>query len=428
MLPRLTIGLMFLSTLGCGVSAPNGPGGPGGPGTPDGLTYYEDVKPVLETYCTRCHSASGQGPGNFEDPEVVIEMGEMIAGNVAAGLMPPPAADPECADYHGSERFIMDEEDKQVLSDWVEDGKQLGSPDAAVEVEPWETTLDTADTFLEMAHPYSPTFEDANNPGNEYRCFVLENKATESFFVTGFAPVLGVPEIIHHIVVFLADKDDELPGYDEETGADCIDNVGVNADRMLAAWAPGLLPVRLPEGRGIQVRANQNLVVQMHYFNNGAYDGEPDQSGYALETAASVDVPLVMFPAGANGFNIPAGAESHTHTESFTLPQGVGGKIYTTFPHMHVLGSGYNLSIERADGSETCVIDGDAYDFDNQLSYALKEPVPVGGGDTIRQTCTWNNSPSNDDLIHDPPLPTSYGERTDEEMCFTFMLASLFEF
>jgi hypothetical protein len=279
-----------------------------------------------------------------------------------------------------------------------------------------------------MAYPYSPTFEDTNNPGNEYRCFVLENKATESFFVTGFAPVLGVPEIIHHIVVFLADKDDELPGYDEETGVDCIDNVGVNADRMLAAWAPGLLPVRLPEGRGIQVRANQNLVVQMHYFNNGAYDGTPDQSGYALETAASVDVPLVMFPAGANGFNIPAGAESHTHTESFTLPSGVGGKIYTTFPHMHVLGSGYNLSIERADGSETCVIHGDAYDFDNQLSYALKEPIPVGGGDTIRQTCTWNNSPSNDDLIHDPPLPTSYGERTDEEMCFTFMLASLFEF
>ena len=228
--------------------------------------------------------------------------------------------------------------------------------------------------------------------------------------------------------MFLVDKDNELAGYDEETGVDCINNVGVNADRMLAAWAPGLLPVRLPEGRGIQLSPSQNLVLQMHYFDDGSYDGTPDQSGYALETAASVDVPLIMLPAGANNFNIPAGAEAHSHSESFTLPQGVGGKIYTTFPHMHVLGSGYNMTIEHSDGSETCVSSGDAYDFDNQLSYALIEPIAVVGGDTLHQSCTWNNSTSNPDLIHDPPIATSYGERTDEEMCFTFLLASLFEF
>ncbi len=70
---------------------------------------------------------------------------------------------------------------------------------------------------------------------------------------------------------------------------------------------------------------------------------------------------------------------------------------------------------------------GDAYDFNNQLSYSLVEPIPVAGGDILRQTCTWNNSVSNPDLIHDPPIATYFGERTDEEMCFTFLLASLFE-
>ena len=37
---------------------------------------------------------------------------------------------------------------------------------------------------------------------------------------------------------------------------------------------------------------------------------------------------------------------------------------------------------------------------------------------------TWNNSTSNEELIHNPPTDVSYGERTDEEMCFGFTLVS----
>jgi len=416
------LALLALPILACS----SGPGD--NPGSGEGLTYYADVAPVLETYCTRCHSAAGQGPGNFDDPDTVVSMGELIVGAVAAGLMPPPAADPTCADYVGSERMVIPDEAKTLLSEWVADGKQLGSPEEAVTVAPWDTELDDADTFLEMAFPYTPAFDDPANPGNEYRCFILENDRTEPFYVTAYAPSLGVPELVHHIVVFLADKDEEIPGYEEETGVDCINNVGVGAERMLAGWAPGMLPVRLPEGRGIQILPSQNIVIQMHYYDNGTYDGAADQSGYALKTVSDVDVPLLMLPAGANGFAIPAGDSSYSHSEDFELPAGLGGKIYTTFPHMHVLGKSYDMTIEHSDGSTTCVSRAEAYDFDNQLSYALLEPIPLTGGDILRQTCTWDNSTSNPDLIHDPPVDTFYGERTDEEMCFTFLLASIFEF
>ena len=259
--------------------------------------------------------------------------------------MPPPAADPTCADYVGSERMFIPEDAKALLTDWVESGKQLGSPEDEVLVTPWETELKDADTFLEMAHPYTPAFDDPFNPSNEYRCFVLENTRSDSFYVTAFAPTLGAPELVHHIVVFLTDDNGPLPGYDEETGVDCIDNVAVGAERILAAWAPGMLPVRLPEGRGIQVLPNQNLVIQMHYYNNGTNQGVTDQSGYALKTANSVDVPVLMLPLGANEFAIPPGNDAYSHTEEFELPTGFGGKIYTAFPHMHVLGKSYELTI-----------------------------------------------------------------------------------
>ena len=392
-----------------------------------GGTYYADVKPVLETYCTRCHFDGGPGPGNFDDPDSVVQMGELIAGATAADLMPPPAADPDCADYNGSERMHLGQEEKDILSAWVDGGKVLGDPANAVEIEPCETTLPDADLVLEMPHPYTPTFSDPDNPGNEYRCFILENTREESFYATAFAPVLGVPELVHHIVLFLKDKSTPIAGYDPETGVDCIDNVASSADRMLAGWAPGMLPTRLPEGRGVEVRPDQDIVIQMHYFDNGTFDGSADQSGYAFETVSEVDVPLYMIPVGANSFTIPAGDPDYTHSESLQLPEGFAGKIYTAFPHMHILGRGYELSVERSDGSTACVSRGDAYDFDNQLSYELLEPVAFSGGDTLIQSCTWNNSTSNEELIHNPPTDVSYGERTDEEMCFTFILASLFE-
>ncbi|MEE2829632.1 MAG: hypothetical protein VX498_10630 [Myxococcota bacterium] len=424
MLTRLLVVLPFLlvAATGCGGVDPGDELPPS-----DGPTYYADVAPVLETWCTRCHFDGGTGPGNFEDPETVVTMGELIAGATEAELMPPPAADPSCADYEGSDRFHVSDEAKVVLRDWVDSGKALGSPDDQVSIEPWVTDLPDADLILEMAAPYTPSFDDPNNPANEYRCFILENPSEEPIYVTAMAPVLGVPELVHHIVVFLKDESQDLPGYDPETGVDCIDDVAAGAEQILAAWAPGMLPIQLPDGRGIQIGPHQDVVIQMHYFDNGEYDGTPDLSGYAFVTAEQVDVPLYMVPVGANSFSIPAGAESYTHTESLQLPTGLSGRVYTTFPHMHALGSGYELTVEHSDGSSSCISRSDAYDFDNQLTYTLLEPVRINGGDTLHQSCTWNNSSSNPDLIHDPPSPVSYGERTDEEMCFTFIFASLFE-
>jgi len=90
---------------------------------------------------------------------------------------------------------------------------------------------------------------------------------------------------------------------------------------------------------------------------------------------------------------------------------------------MHVLGKRYRVWAED-DFSETCIAQGD-YDFDNQLSYQLKEPVTVGNGQTLGLECTWDNGASNPEQFYDPPQDIYYGERTDEEMCFAFVLGEL---
>jgi hypothetical protein len=53
------------------------------------------------------------------------------------------------------------------------------------------------------------------------------------------------------------------------------------------------------------------------------------------------------------------------------------------------------------------------------------EPVHLTSDMTVTASCTWDNSASNPDQLHDPPVDVRWGERTDEEMCFMLSYASV---
>ena len=56
-----------------------------------------------------------------------------------------------------------------------------------------------------------------------------------------------------------------------------------------------------------------------------------------------------------------------------------------------------------------------SYDFSNQLTYQWPEPIDFRPGDRLEYSCTWDN--------HNGDSVVTYGERTDEEMCFFFTIA-----
>ena len=121
--------------------------------TPDSdaeLTYYEDVRPMLDTYCTRCHMDGGTGPVDFQDPDNALALAEIMLAQIDAGLMPPPVSDPDCRDYVDSERMSLPPEARETLAAWIEQGKALGDPANAVEVEPVATQLENPDLFIQI--------------------------------------------------------------------------------------------------------------------------------------------------------------------------------------------------------------------------------------------------------------------------------------
>jgi len=386
-------------------------------------TYYEDIKPILEQNCVRCHQDGGLGLGDFNDPELVAIFADTMLVAIDEGRMPPPASDPGCQDYTGSAQLFLDPDDRDIIANWTDGGAPLGDKLNAVSAEVVETNLIDPDLTVFLGAPYTPTYTDDANPGNEYRCFVVDPEIGETVYITAMAPIIDQPSIVHHEVLFTMPRSSVSEGDMDPAGYDCISGLGGDElDGMIAAWAPGMLPIHFPEGAGLRLTTDDVLVMQIHYFSGPDTTGLSDQSGYAFHTTDAVDDRIYMAPLGTFNFSIPAGDESYTDSGTFANSY-LDMTIYGMFPHMHVLGSRFEAKIEHDDGSETCLVEGD-YDFNNQMTYQFIDPISFEQGARVTYDCTWNNSESNPEMDGEPQT-TGYGERTDEEMCFFFTFISL---
>lgn len=388
---------------------------PGGDDPSNGEpTYWRDVRPVLDRVCARCHNADGIAM-SFDDVATVRSLASLIASATAEGRMPPGAPDPTCADYEGSESLFLGEEEKALLASWAAAGAPEGDPaDAPAPFAP-ETT-GPFDVELRGEAPYTPRFSES---GNDYRCFALDVGNETAAWVTGFEALVDASPIVHHIVLWKVPDAWEAPASDDgEPGWTC-DGFGSADWEFFAGWAPGGRPVTFPAGAGMHLPSDARFVMQMHYYDGA--EGAPlsDWSGYGLHLADDVETPLAQLSLGVEGFVVPAGAADHT--ETMWLPWSWGDvTMLGVFPHMHVLGSAFDIKVHRSDDTETCITRIEDWDFHNQQAIVLKEPVTVHAGDIVEVTCHWDNSAENPDQPSDPPQDVPFGEETGQEMCYAF--------
>jgi hypothetical protein len=386
---------------------------------PETVTWYADVSPIMQQNCTRCHSEGSLGTGDFTDYTTSAAMAEIMLSRIDAGLMPPPASDPTCRDYHGSEVLTMADDARDTLSAWINAGTPEGDPASAVQIIQPSEVLTNPDLEILQAAPYTPVF---NQNGNEYRCFILTDVPEDDYFITAMAPIIGQPSIVHHAVLSTAHMTSLTSAHLAPEGFDCYYGDGGLTNLMLAAWGPGMLPLELPEGVGFAMNGGDALILNVHYFDPGNLKaGIADQSGYAFRTTESVDTEAYVAVWGPTDIAIPADVESYTQTQTIPVLEPGSGwdlNIYSLWPHMHVLGSAYSAASIDTNGEDECIVYSDTYSFENQYTYAFTEPFVSKSGSSLEFKCTWNNSSSNPNLINDPPVPTYYGNDTDDEMCF----------
>jgi mono/diheme cytochrome c family protein len=226
-------------------------------GQQSGVTFHQEVAPILEERCATCHTDGGAAPFVLDEYESAASMAEAALASIKAGRMPPWMPDRDCRTFEG-ERYITPEE-IATLEAWVADGKQQGA--ATEKTAPVVAAFEATDV-ARVPSPYIPS----DTAPDDYRCFLLDIDLPETRYMTAsrVLPDQGSP--VHHVLVYavnaetgatLAEAAAQEPGEgytcfggpfpnNGESGSGGAGAAGFAAaggfPNQIGAWVPGIEP------------------------------------------------------------------------------------------------------------------------------------------------------------------------------------------
>lgn len=406
--------------------------------------FWTDVAPIVEQHCVSCHQDGGVAPFRLDDYEAAAQWAGPSASAVASRSMPPflVKGDGTCGEFKDS-NWLTDAE-IQTLEVWADEGAPKGD-DATVTLSERPALMGpTVDTTTPVFVP--EIVGGGNAEFDEYRCFAVEIGTDVDKYLAGYDVVPGNESIVHHVIGMPVDMDAaswaggrtnaeqievlKAPQPDRE-GWPCFNGAGddVSYDFEVVAWAPGQGPVVYPEGVGLKVPATMMMVYQVHYnLVDPSTLGQPDQTTVRLklvdevEREAYMSLPDLFLGGGANMDEVPPGQTAASVT--FEMPVSwITGNLALDFeligvlPHMHERGREMHVSVEHAGGSNTCVAEVPAWDFNWQRLYMYEQPIGLTPEDTLRVECIYDTTGDTE--------PTTAGWGTRNEMCLPGLLVTV---
>jgi hypothetical protein len=341
-------------------------------------------------------------------------MASALTDSVTNKRMPPwmPASD--CGGPFIGDRSLSPG-DIDVFARWEAQGKLEGDPaEAPPSFDAGLPGLPRVDQSLAMTQPYTPR---AN--ADDYRCFLLDPANTNVRQITGYDIAPGVRAEVHHVIVYIVNRNaaQQRDAQDATPGWECFGAAGIPNEGAVGAWAPGMPSVVYPEGTGIPLQTGRALAMQIHYntFNRVP---QPDTTQLKLMLApqGTTLTPAYVLPLVGNGFTIPSMAQGYSFSKDFPNTVRIGSvgipiKVWGLTPHMHTKGT----RVRMTGPNNTCLIDIPRWDFDWQQTYFRPQPFTLDPGQSISMRCTWDNPTTRS---------ITWGEGTDDEMCFAFMYAT----
>jgi hypothetical protein len=427
-----------------------------------------------------CHTDGGIAPFALDGFESASSVAKSLAAATRAGRMPPFPPGGESPKFTHELRLSSDE--IAVISNWYWAGAPSGDLNNAKRAASRAFPTVRADLSLNIGRAFQP---DARL-SDEYRCFILETNLTTDRFIAGYDIVPGNRQVVHHVLVYelpenlLADaRALERAETDARGGYTCFGGPRVGSGlQPIGAWAPGGAGVKFPPGTGAKLRARSKLVVQVHY--NLANGAAADQTGVNLELApegaklralqnfapvAPVEIacpgttpsdatnPCSRQAAYARVLQLNnsrgnqrrmAGRDLEMCSrvlESYRDPVDVSRiatsceyfsparlTIFGLTGHMHYLGKSVKIEKLSPDGSKRVLLDIPRWDFHWQGFYWLQQPVTLERGDKVRISCVFDNSKANQPFLNGErrePRYVVWGEGTDEEMCLSYIQATV---
>jgi hypothetical protein len=414
--------------------------------TTGAVTFWQDVAPIYNEKCVRCHQEGGIGPFRLDDYAIAKENAPTEAAMVKADLMPPYQMrhDGTCGSFNDD--VTLTHAQKATIEAWVKGGALEGTK---VTLTPAKLPVLEGATDLKTPM-FAPTPQGGDLAADdEYRCFLMDPPNAADAFLTGYDVTPGEPAIVHHVLMFVVDPakngkgtqstrtnaeimkalDDASP---DRLGWPCFGAAGdgVNVTAVPVTWAPGQGVVSYPSGMGVRVRPADKLVVQMHYNmadlgNLGKMDSTAVhlrfQDQVSRQLVFALPDPLLESLQTGMPDTLPAGLASTSYKWMRTGAElGLGGvpfvDLVAIMPHMHARGLRQLTRIGEPN-MMSCAAHLEPWDFHWQQFYFYEAPIRMTSTTQLEVTCDFDTANA-----QGPVLP---GWGTRNEMCLTVLMLAL---
>ncbi len=364
------------------------------------VTYSNQIARILRRHCISCHREGQIAPFPLTNYREVLGWAAMIQEVVDEGRMPPWFANPKHGEFQNDAR--MTDEDKSLITKWIENGCPEGDAELAAELPAIESNW----RIPQPDEVYYISDEPYNVPADgevEYQYFMIDPGFDEDQYIQAVEVRPDNPSVVHHALVSIARPNDETLG---------LANCGV-----LINFAPGMQPTHLPSGMAIYLPAGSRFLVQMHYTPNGTPQEDRTSIGIVFAEPASVDKHVYGGAIVNTNIQIPAGASKHLETAEHEFDDDV--TLLSLSPHMHLRGKAFRYEAIYPNGSREILLDVPRYDFNWQLRYILKQPKRLPRG--TRLVCwAWYDNSTRNLANPDPEATVQWGDQTWEEMLIGF--------
>lgn len=380
------------------------------------ITFNKHIAPILYKSCASCHRPGEVGPFSLLTYKDAAKRSDHLAQVVESHQMPPWKPEPGYGDLLDERKLT----DKQIdlIKKWAANGAPEGDPKDLPPTPAFSDGWQLGEPDLVLKMPEQFTIPATGR--DVYQCFVIPIGVAEDRTVAAVEFRPGNRRVVHHSLFFLdnsgqarkLDEKDPGPGYKSFGGIGFLPTGG------LGGWAPGATPRRLPEGLGRLIKKNSDLVFQMHYHPTGKE--EQDQSMIGIHFTKKPAEKLVSsLPVLNRRVDIPAGADHHRITATFTMP--VDAETIGVTPHMHLLGREMKVTATFPDGKSQTLVWIKDWDFNWQDQYLYKHAIKLPKGTKIDLEAYYDNSENNPKNPTSPPKRVRWGEQTTDEMCIAFL-------
>jgi peroxiredoxin/mono/diheme cytochrome c family protein len=362
------------------------------------VTYAGEVARIIEGRCQGCHRPGRVAPFSLLTYDDARKHAAMIREVVDERRMPPWHADPRYGHFVNDRSLTA--ADRATLIAWIDQGTPLGDvkevPPARTYPEGW--AIGKPDVVFEIPEPYYVPPQGTV----AYVHFLIPTNFAEDKWIQAAEAVPGDPSVVHHIVVFLRDKNG---------------NMRRGPGEHFCGYAPGDLPTVLPEGTAKKIPAGSELIFQVHYTPNGRTRVDRSKVGFVF---AKTKPTRQAYTIGIANPDLMLPPERDNVAVSSEAVLGADARLLSFMPHMHLRGKDFKYTVTRPGEEPQVVLSVPAYDFGWQTYYVLAEPIALPKGSRIDCLAHFDNSSSNP-YNPDATKMVKWGEQTWEEMMIGYV-------